>query len=438
MTLVACVALDQNQDDHDLSLSEVILEKVRHTDRISSNHYSSMVVDSSGHVYISCFYKHEEDGRDRIFIVKLDDKGRIIWEEGGDSRGRATDISRGPDGSIFVTGIFNDTLSIGGKTIVRDRSHGFVARLDENGQALDLKVGGPDIFPTDISVNDVGQVLVAGTLAGSINWDGVSEKLEREIRASFLLFMDSLMTARRVQVLTGEVSDTESLDTSFVITGYFNKSLGFAGKEAKTSSSYDQDGFVAMASLDKDIWLQTFGQKGYINPAYRTHERGVLLEIQDKDIYLTAVKDPANDGLLATEVDPKLSDAYIMTYSSRGDLLDEHIIASDVSGSSIHTLAVGERGDIWISGTLAKGIHHCGNLIKSKKDQVYLLRITDDPNCPDIAFFDHGQNTLIRDMAIHHNKLIAVGHVQAHLAVDSSSILPDDRHTLFFLSTKVE
>ena len=65
LTLVACAALDQNQEAHDLSLSEVILEKVRHTDRISSNHYSSMVVDSSGHVYVSCFYKDPKDGRDR-------------------------------------------------------------------------------------------------------------------------------------------------------------------------------------------------------------------------------------------------------------------------------------------------------------------------------------------------------------------------------------
>ena len=373
-----------------------------------------------------------------IYIVKLDDKGQVIWEEGRGSRGRATDIAQGPDGTIYVTGIFNDTLSIGGKRVVKDKSHGFVARLNQDGQAIDLKVGGPDIFPTDISVNEEGHILVAGVLAGKIEWDAVAQKLEREVRASFLLLLDSTVTAKRVQVIKGLVSDTEPLGNAFVITGYFSKYMDFAGREVRTSSSYDQDGFLAMASLDEDRWLQTFGREGYVDPAYRTHERGAQLEVHNEGIYLTALKDPGKTIGSINDIDPKLADAYLLKYSNSGDLLKEQLIASGVSGSSVHSLAVGDHGDIWISGTLISGIEHCGKHIHTKKDQVYLLHLNESPECPNISFFDHGKNTLIRDMAVHHNKLIAVGHVQEHLTVDSSSLLPNDRHTLFFLSAKVD
>lgn len=53
----------ENLNDRTTAAPKEVLINVKTTDRISSNHYSDMVVDSRGDAYIACFEK-KEDGRD--------------------------------------------------------------------------------------------------------------------------------------------------------------------------------------------------------------------------------------------------------------------------------------------------------------------------------------------------------------------------------------
>jgi len=84
----------------------------------------------------------------------------------------ANGVAVGPDGSVVVTGTFEETLTFGDVTITAidndpgpTRSDAFLVKLDASGQALWGRRGGTDIF------NDFGNA-VAVAPDGSIYWSG--------------------------------------------------------------------------------------------------------------------------------------------------------------------------------------------------------------------------------------------------------------------------
>jgi hypothetical protein len=90
---------------------------------------TSIALDANGDMILAGYTKSFDDGSDQAYLVKIDDRGDVLWEKTmGDIYGdRIFDICIDDDQSLFITG--ESWLGLGG---VYGRENMFVAELDED------------------------------------------------------------------------------------------------------------------------------------------------------------------------------------------------------------------------------------------------------------------------------------------------------------------
>lgn len=119
-----------------------------------------------------------------VFIVKRGFSGNFLWARslGGDNDDAGEDIAVDPDGNVYVTGLFRDTVLIRrgpGRfdlpifLISEGSADAFVAKLDPDGQFLWARAFGARGLDAAraISVDDAGNVYVAGVFAHEVDFD---------------------------------------------------------------------------------------------------------------------------------------------------------------------------------------------------------------------------------------------------------------------------
>ena len=145
-----------------------------------------------------------------VFLQKKDPEGNVLWSnyiDGGNyqilSAGRiSNDIAVDSENNIFICGRINDTTDFDtgpGEFIVVPQTYfsGFIAKYSENGD-LDfvyLLEGGTDAEPRDITVDNEGNILVAGIYEATVDFDaGVgtqSSTSNSSMDDNFLLKIDN-------------------------------------------------------------------------------------------------------------------------------------------------------------------------------------------------------------------------------------------------------
>jgi hypothetical protein len=108
------------------------------------------------------------------FIAAYDALGAHVWSKGfADAAGRAVAFSA--DGSVIVAGSMGANVDFGGGALPHGGAHDvFVAKFDGAGKHVwSRSFGDADFqYPLDVAVDEKGNVIVAGELAGAIDFGG--------------------------------------------------------------------------------------------------------------------------------------------------------------------------------------------------------------------------------------------------------------------------
>lgn len=400
------------------------LIKVKSTRRISSNHYSDLVIDNEGNSYIACFFK-KEDNQDYILISKLSPSGELIWELGSEYRGRATAISIDEQDHIWVTGFFDTRLRLGIKSVSASGNKMFIAELDTEGNCMQILTNEGSGLAVNIAVNSRRELLISGIMGSELSFG--SQKRTRTGRndIGFIALFDQNQNCISIDTITTSeitriISDQEG---NFYLTGGFRKQLLFRADTISTTGQYDYDGFLIKVN-GANHWLRQFGTAGIIKRAYRTYERGTDLILDSKGNIVISSLIQETPGQLSP-------DLFLITYNKTGKKLDQTPIARSVS-RSIFLLEQDEQANIWLSGVAEDSlflenttlpIHHSPNS--------FIIQLNEKYEYQNVTLPQHKTNMLFRGIYSQKGHTVFSGHYQDSLKIGKQLITNDGDHELF-------
>jgi len=169
---------------------------------------TSLAPDTTGNFYIG---GHDFNKQSKV-VIKLDSTGKELWSIS--SKANVRDIALDSSGSLYITGDFKGTVSLGGKTLTNSStyySHLFVAKVDSTGKVL-WAVAGSGQYSSKgsaITVDSKGALYVAGDYATKITVGGKS--LSNSGNMDLLVFkMDSAGQTLWMASATGQAASYSS------------------------------------------------------------------------------------------------------------------------------------------------------------------------------------------------------------------------------------
>jgi hypothetical protein len=146
-------------------------------------------MDTSGNIYATgsfsgttTFGNHNlvSTGATDIFIIKLNSSGNLVWSKvlGSPTLDFAFDIDCEPNGTIYVTGGFRQTINF--STSISLSSTGqmdvFTAKFDTNGNCIWAKTatGTESDYGNEIVVTNNSNVSIIGNTEGTLNIDATA------------------------------------------------------------------------------------------------------------------------------------------------------------------------------------------------------------------------------------------------------------------------
>lgn len=179
--------------------------------------------DSLGNIYLSGVFSNSVDfdgntlfanGNTDIFLLKLDSSGNFVWikQFGNSGTEEGCEIEVSPDGNVFISGGFSQTITLGGSTFssqgIRDV---FVAKIDTIGNVQWAKSVGSiaDDVNYAIGLNTLNQdVCTVGTFSAIFS-DGFTSLIPSGN-------VDSYISKISLSVSTG-IHLTDETETRFLI-----------------------------------------------------------------------------------------------------------------------------------------------------------------------------------------------------------------------------
>ncbi len=158
----------------------------------SSEYLFSISVDNSNNIYTTGVFDDTLDadpgagannltttGLNDIFVIKLDPNSNLIWAKqiGSNTHENAFSITSDYPGSVFITGVFNDTLDFDPSptinNLVPHLSDAFVLRLNSNGDFIWVKNVGGTGYPSGkiIQVDNSGNSYTGGYYSNTVDFD---------------------------------------------------------------------------------------------------------------------------------------------------------------------------------------------------------------------------------------------------------------------------
>jgi len=209
-------------------------------------------------------------GSDDAFVVKLDPNGGAIWGKAfGDAGSQQVDaIAVTKANQVVIAGSFGGTVSFGGSTFTSAGGDDiFVAKLDESGFHSSSRAFGSTGYEAirDIALNDAGQVFVTGVFDTTLTIGGqtLTSQGSRDVFAAELSPNLSPLWANG----WGDPSFQEAFDVAVApngdvyLAGAFEGSIVFANEVLNTAGASARALYVTRIASTGDavVWAKSFG-----------------------------------------------------------------------------------------------------------------------------------------------------------------------------------
>ena len=412
-----------------------ILKALKVTTRISSNHYSDFALDEEGNAYIACFSK-KQDNADYIYIAKISRSGEVIWAYQDQSRGRATAIATDGKGAVYAVGVFEGRLYLGGRSIATDRQATFIAKLDEDGNCRKLIRNDGDGLAFDISVNQEGEVLIAGAMGDSLLF-GEAKLLKdsNKEQVGFIALFDEELDCKWIQELDGRINQTVSYPAGgFLIGGNFWERISIGGIERATSGKNDPDGFLLFVNSDGTTrWLRKIGV-----------DKGNSIGIMGREAVQDITVD-AEGNILATATMrpiPKLNrvqqvamDLHFFLFSPEGAQLRNRTILHGNETNTVAKSAIDVQGNVWLATKVIRKFKLGNTHYTAEQDQQSILAKFDKHWDLDTLIQIHsGPNMMFRASETYWDGVVLTGHFKEWLEIGEDEVRSGTNNTLFYLN----
>lgn len=281
-----------------ISINAQHLTWVRSEGGIDNDFASSVKVDTAGFVYVCGTFSDTVDfdpgnpsatlvssGYTDIFIQKLDSNGNLIWVKsiGGPDHETTTDLVLGPEGHIYITGFFENTIDFDpGSSTFNLTSNGiydsFVLKLDNQGNFVWANaIGGVfSDYAFGITVDEQANIYTTGRFRDTVDFDpgsGVTMLYSPDITSAYVLKMDEngnfiwAKSVRGIQNLNANAnSNGSSIDIdvygNVIICGEFQYTVDFdpsASTHLATSTGAYDIFVLKLDNLGNFLWAKTFG-----------------------------------------------------------------------------------------------------------------------------------------------------------------------------------
>ncbi|WP_173977550.1 DUF4347 domain-containing protein, partial [Magnetospirillum sp. LM-5] len=269
----------------------------------NSEYASSIAVDGDGNVLLAGTFYGTVDfdpgvgtstlvsngGSYDIFVQKLTSSGALVWAKsvGGSNYEGARSVAVDGEGNVLVTGTFYGTVdfdpgagttnlvSIGGSSDI------FIQKLDASGALVWAKsVGGSNSeYASSIAVDGDGNVLLAGTFYGTVDFDPgagttnlVSYSGTQDIFIQKLTSSGALVWAKAAGGSSYEYAGDIAVDGdgNVLVTGTFYGTVDFDPGAGTTNLFSNGGNEIFVQKLDASgalVWAKSVGGSGYENAA---------------------------------------------------------------------------------------------------------------------------------------------------------------------------
>lgn len=400
------------------------LKKIVVTTRISASHYSDMVCDTQGNVYIASFIKDTLSGDDHIYIVKISPGGEKIWEQGLSNTGRAIAIDIDTNERIWVTGYFTGALSmgskhIGSKSTPDKQPSAFIAVLDTNGICKRLSGVAQNSMTFNLHINNKGIVM----LTGQIGKTGSDDR--------FVSIFNGISDMNKLIVFDADVYDVSSdKEGNFYLAGSFYGTLKYQNTPLLfTKSNKNRDGFLAKISeKGKILWIRQFGLPGDIPNGYTSQDACVDLAVNNNEVLMPCVVDSAYRKRFL----------HLAKYDAQtGKLLSDKLIANNINTAGAASIEY--VNDHCYLTFLCKDSCNVNDQHYSFQDsfRVFIIKTDKNLNIIDTRHATSAGSFMIRESTAYKNNIYFSGHYLDSFSLGDNSLEGSAVNTLFLYKTEL-
>jgi len=388
--------------------------------RISSNHYSDVVLDSKGNAYIASFFTKADD-QDYIKIIQVQPSGEIGWVIGEQTIGRATAITINNEDEIWVTGYFSNTFTCGTKVLKSTASENmFIVKLNPSGACSWSFVSGYGSKAFDIHVNKNNELLIAGVLAEKERL-GKIEVVKNPKEAQFLAKFEGEGSCAWIKQFNGNVRRIKSDPSGrFYVCGSYANELFDGVSTNKTTSNYDHDGFLFQVT-DTINWIWNFGNPGVIKYGYRTYDVAADMDIDESgNIWVITTQENQDDVDSASSTIVGL----VYSFNSTGVLQHTFETATNLQKGAVSTISM-QRDSMKVTGTKLSSNEEQGQSLSFIRTYSYDGSLLGEQI---VSFTGHG---MFRCAYSNNSGTVFTGHYTIAMSIDSLKIENKGGHDLF-------
>ncbi|MFO0758069.1 MAG: SBBP repeat-containing protein [Byssovorax sp.] len=313
-----------------------------------------------------------------IYVTKLDPNGGHIWSHQYGNANQShyefgTGITADPAGNVLVTGNFYSSIDFGGGLLsLQNNNSLFILKLDAAGNHLWSKGSGAASSVSTIAADGVGNVLVTGDFAGTMNLGGAPLQSQgQDLFVAKLSSTGAHLWSKRFGDVSGEMgrSITADGDGNVVITGNFDKTLNFgAGNLGGGAPSGTHKGFVAKFDPNGGhIWSRGFGD-------VYADSMSVAVDAGKNVLIAGEVRGNVDFGGGAIPGGDQFPDIYVTKFDPAGNL-SWAIRTGDLDPQSAFGIATNAAGDPFVTGTYTGTIQLGGAPLSSMVLSVFLSRL---------------------------------------------------------------
>ncbi len=345
----------------------------------------AVAFDPAGNLYLAGSVMGEVDfgggplgvaaGSSDAFVVSLTAAGAYRWGKriGGASIDAASGLAVDANGHVYVTGSFRETVDLGGGAVSSPGLDDiFLASYTATGAyRWGKRLGGAAADQgTSVSVDGAGNVLLAATFGGQVDFGGkvLSSSGNTDVA---LASYTSLGALRWANAHGGAASDwavaAATGQGEARLAGWIGGNASFGGSLLTSAGSYD----VVVASYDGNgahLWSTRAGGPN------ADRAQGIAVDAAG-NLFVTGVFEGSASFASTTLVSAGVSDIFVASYDPSGGLRFGKRFGTSLFDRGF-ACAVDGAGALHLTGYHSDGTDFGGGPLAASSDNIYVVKLS--------------------------------------------------------------